>query len=400
MDNKVSKYLFGILTVLCIILIVLSSLQDRIMDPVRNAVGYVLVPIQKGINHVGVAVYDKLEETKNLKYAYIQNKELSARVDSLMEENNRLKSESLELQRLRSLYSLDQTYLDYPKVAARIIAKDSEKWFQVFRIDKGSSDGIQKDMNVLSGGGLCGIVTDVGANYATVRTIIDDESNVAAMSQSSGDSCFVKGNLTQFENGLLDLANIDKNANINEGDAIVTSNISTKFLPGILIGYASNIQIDSQHLTKSGSLIPVADFDHLQEVLVITQRKTDTGIVNADGSPAQNADGGAQAAGGTGSDAAGAAETNADGSSVPATDEAAAGSAPFGSGDVQQAIADAAGGNSAGASAATQSADARTSADAGAGTTQSTQGTQSVDAEASAASGGGTAPANGAGGNG
>lgn len=244
-----------------------------------------MVPIQRGINLIGTGIYDALEETKNLKFAYEENTALKERVDTLQEENNRLKSESLELERLRSLYALDQTYLQYPKVAARIIAKDSEKWFQVFRIDKGSADGIEKDMNVLSGGGLCGIVTDVGANYATVRAIIDDESNVAAMSQSSGDNCFVKGNLTQFNEGLLDLANIDKNANINDGDAIVTSNISTKFLPGILIGYASNIQIDSQHLTKSGSLIPVADFDNLQEVLVITQLKTDTGITDAEALP-------------------------------------------------------------------------------------------------------------------
>lgn len=286
MDNtKISKYLLGILTVLCIVMIVLSSLKDSAMNPVRNAVGYVLVPIQRGINLIGTGIYDALEETKNLKFAYEENTALKERVDTLQEENNRLKSESLELERLRSLYALDQTYLQYPKVAARIIAKDSEKWFQVFRIDKGSADGIEKDMNVLSGGGLCGIVTDVGANYATVRAIIDDESNVAAMSQSSGDNCFVKGNLTQFNEGLLDLANIDKNANINDGDAIVTSNISTKFLPGILIGYASNIQIDSQHLTKSGSLIPVADFDNLQEVLVITQLKTDTGITDAEALP-------------------------------------------------------------------------------------------------------------------
>lgn len=268
------------LSAICVMMIIISSIKDSAMNPVRNAVGFALVPIQKGINAVGTGVYDSLKEIKDLKYAYEENEELSDRIGTLQEENNRLKAESLELERLRSLYALDQTYMQYPKVAARIIGKDSERWFQVFRIDKGSADGIQKDMNVLSGGGLCGIVTDVGANYATVRSIIDDESKVAAMSQHSGDNCFVKGNLTLFEEGLLDLTNIDKNANINDGDAIVTSNISTKFLPGLLIGYASDIQVDSQHLTKSGKLIPVADFDNLQEVLVITQLKTDSGIVD------------------------------------------------------------------------------------------------------------------------
>ena len=76
---------------------------------------------------------------------------------------------------------------------------------------------------------------------------------------------------------MLLITNINKNARLNDGDAIVTSNLSTKYLPGILIGYASEIKINSQHLTKSGRLIPVADFDNLQEVLVITVLKSETG---------------------------------------------------------------------------------------------------------------------------
>ena len=72
---------------------------------------------------------------------------------------------------------------------------------------------------------------------------------------------------------------VNGEAVFNDGDAVITSPLSTKFLPGILIGYASDISINSQHLTKSGKLIPVADFDNIQEVLVITQVKTEDGIV-------------------------------------------------------------------------------------------------------------------------
>ncbi len=275
MDNKTSKYMLIILTVLCTALIVISSVQTGFMDPLRNTVGYVLVPVQRGVNAVGTGIYNKLEEHAELKNAYAENAELKDRISTLTEENNRLRSETEELQRLREMYELDNEYMQYTKVAARVIAKDSENWFEVFRIDKGSSDGIEPDMNVLSGGGLCGIVTEVGTNYATVRSIIDDESRVSAMSQHSSDSCIVAGDLKLFEDGRLALTKIDKDANISDGDAIVTSNISAKFLPGILIGYASDITIDSRHLTKSGNLIPVADFDNLQEVFVITELKTD-----------------------------------------------------------------------------------------------------------------------------
>ena len=163
------------------------------------------------------------------------------------------------------------------KIAARVIAKDSGNWFQVFRIDKGADDGIQEDMNVMAGGGLVGIVTDVGANYATVRAIIDDDSNVSGMSLRTGDTCNVSGNLTLYQDGRLGLDHIKKEADIQEGDKIVTSNISDIFLPGILIGYASGLTTDANNVTKSGTIIPVADFDNLQEVLVITQLKNGDG---------------------------------------------------------------------------------------------------------------------------
>ena len=180
MDNRASKYMLIVLTVLCVVLIVLSSIESGYINPLRNAVGYVLVPIQKGINSVGTGIYNAVSDAESLRNASRENQELRAQIDTLLEENNRLKSDTLELARLRELYQLDQDYMQYPKVAARVIAKDSEKWFQVFRIDKGSADGIEPDMNVLCGGGLLGIVTDVGANYATVRSIIDDESRVSA----------------------------------------------------------------------------------------------------------------------------------------------------------------------------------------------------------------------------
>ena len=180
----------------------------------------------------------------------------------------------MELERLRNLYELDNQYMQYSKVGARIIAKDSGNWFSVFRIDKGSDDGIKEDMNVIAGGGLVGIVTDVGANYATVRAIIDDSSQVSAMAQQSGDTCMVTGDLKLYKDGRLNLRYMEKDDDIKDGDMIVTSNISGKFLPGILIGYATDITVDyNDNLTKSGYVIPVARFDRLQEVLVITDLK-------------------------------------------------------------------------------------------------------------------------------
>lgn len=273
MKNNTKYFLFG-LSLLCVCMIGITSIQGSILNPLRTAVGYVLVPIQSGVNRVGGGLYNELSSVGKLKTALAENETLKTRVDELTEENTRLRSEQFELERLRSLYELDQEYMQYHKIGARIIAKDSSSWFSVFRIDKGSDDGIKEDMNVIAGGGLVGIVTDVGANYATVRSIIDDSSRVSAMAQQSGDSCIVAGDLQLFKDGRLKLSYMEKDDDIKDGDMIVTSNISGKFLPGILVGYATDITVDyNDNLTKSGYLIPAARFDRLQEVLVITDLK-------------------------------------------------------------------------------------------------------------------------------
>lgn len=298
MESKRSKYVLIILTVICVLLIGLTSLHDEWLTPLRTGVGYFLIPVQSGVNKVGSAIYDEIMDYTKLKDALEENKEMKDIITQLTEENTRLQAEEFELKRLRQLYELDQAYGQYEKVGARVIANDSSNWFQVFRIDKGSKDGIAVDMNVVAGGGLVGIVTDVGANYATVRSIIDDSSRVSSMAIQSGDGCIVAGDLTLFKEGRLRITNILKDSDLKDGDKIVTSNISSVFLPGILVGYAADVTNDTNNVTKSGYLIPAAEFDSLQEVLVITELKADmtTDEAAGDGSLTETESGGEEAA--------------------------------------------------------------------------------------------------------
>ncbi|MFT4107236.1 MAG: rod shape-determining protein MreC [Lacrimispora sp.] len=275
MESKRSKYVLIALTVFCVLLIGLTSIRDEWLTPLRTGVGYFLIPVQSGVNAVGSSLYDQIVDYTKLRDALNENKEMKEIITQLTEQNTKLQAEEFELKRLRQLYSLDQEYGQYEKVGARVIANDSSNWFQVFRIDKGSKDGIAVDMNVVAGGGLVGLVTDVGANYATVRSIIDDSSRVSGMAMQSGDSCIVAGDLTLFKEGRLRITNVLKESDLKDGDKIVTSNISSVFLPGILIGYAADVTNDTNNVTKSGYLIPAAEFDSLQEVLVITELKAD-----------------------------------------------------------------------------------------------------------------------------
>ena len=272
-----NRLILFVLSVLCIFMIGITTFRDAWLAPLRTAVGVILMPVQSGVNRVGKSLYNSMKDRELARTALEDNRALREQIDALLLENTRLQEDSLELKRLRELYSLNQEYGQYRMTGARVIAKDAGGWFQVFRIDKGSADGIRVDMNVLAGGGLVGIVTDVGSNYATVRSIIDDVSRVSAMSLESGDLCIVSGDLQLYAEGKLKITDITDTSGLKQGDKIVTSNVSAKYLPGILIGYAGEISTDPARLTRSGTLIPAAEFGTLNEVLVVLDMKETSG---------------------------------------------------------------------------------------------------------------------------
>lgn len=269
-----SKYMLLLLTILCVGMMFVTFVTNVNLEPVQTVSGYVIVPIQKGINNIGLWLSDKVDYRQTLQELQAENQQLKEKVNELTIENSELVQDTYELGRLRDMYQLDAKYPGYTKVAARVIGKDAGNWFSTFMIDKGTDDGINIDCNVIADGGLVGIVTRVGKDWASVRSIIDDSSNVSAMTLSTSDTCIVKGDLELMSDGHIQLLQLlDEADKIQVGEEIVTSNISVKYLEGIPIGYVSELSYDANKLTKSGTITPIADFQHLQEVLVITDRK-------------------------------------------------------------------------------------------------------------------------------
>lgn len=272
-----SKHLLVLMTFLCISAILLTFTQVVSVSPLREAASRVIVPFQNGINQVGTWMSGKLEGFQDVEELAAQNKELEQRVAELTEENTRLAQNQEELARLQELYQLDQSYSEYDKVAAQVISKDPGNWYDTFVINKGSADGIEKDMNVIAGGGLVGLVAEVETNCATVRSIIDDSSSISGMTASTSDTCIVSGDLRLMDEGKLAFSQMSTENAVAVGEQIVTSNISDKYLRGILIGYVSEVTEDSNHLTNTGYITPAVDFKHIQEVLVIKELKQTKG---------------------------------------------------------------------------------------------------------------------------
>ena len=251
-----SKHLLVLMTFLCISAILLTFTQVVSVSPLREAASRVIVPFQNGINQVGTWMSGKLEGFQDVEELAAQNKELEQRVAELTEENTRLAQNQEELARLQELYQLDQSYSEYDKVAAQVISKDPGNWYDTFVINKGSADGIEKDMNVIAGGGLVGLVAEVETNCATVRSIIDDSSSVSGMTASTSDTCIVSGDLRLMDEGKLAFSQMSTENAVAVGEQIVTSNISDKYLRGILIGYVSEVTEDSNHLTTPDISLP------------------------------------------------------------------------------------------------------------------------------------------------
>ena len=272
------KFVYIFLTILCFVLVVLSFKYSDSFVGVKTTLGNIITPMQKGINSVGKYFSDKLDFMESKEKLMAENEELKKKIDELSYDNKILAGENSNLENYRELYKLDKKYPDYPKVAATVVSRDGNNWFHVFTIDKGTAEGVDVDMNVIAGNGLVGIVSEAGEHYAKVRAIIDDKSNVSAMFEKTGETCMVKGNMESIFNGYIDVEMISNSADVKDGDEVVTSHVSDKFLQGLSVGYIKDIKEDPSTLSKTAHLTPVVSFDQLETVLIITQLKDSTEV--------------------------------------------------------------------------------------------------------------------------
>ncbi len=274
-NNFPAKYVLLFMSILCVVIIACSVRLSFVDRAANTAVGYVIIPMQKGINRVGNGLTNIRENLTSRKKLQEENEELKEELAETKAELNQVQIDAAELEQLQELYEMDLSYNDYDKVAAEVIGKDTGNWFSTFLINKGSKSGIEEGMNVIADGGLAGIVISVGPNYATVRSIIDDNSNISCKDLSTSELMVVNGSLQEMNtNGMIlfsDLRDADDLA--QSGDQIVTSSISDLYLPNIPVGYISDITTDSNNLTKSGSIATIVDFSHLEKVFVIMDVK-------------------------------------------------------------------------------------------------------------------------------
>lgn len=257
-----------ILTLVGTVLLVItvgSRLEIRAME---NAMQYITVPIQKGLNFVGGGFSNTITKIQSNSQLQEDKDGLEQQIDKLAYDNNILIQYEAENKKLKQLLELANRYKKYPSEGANVISKDLGNWYKIFNIDKGTQAGFDADDTILAGNGLVGHILESGPLSSKVMSIIDDRSAVSATVLRTGDVGILKGDIELVQQGFCKLQ-IGIQSEVIKGDQIVTSHLSTVYPPGIMIGVVEEIMIAKNGLTQYAYVRPVVDFEHLEQVLVL-----------------------------------------------------------------------------------------------------------------------------------
>lgn len=263
----------AIAAIILIIVMAMTSRQRENISDVEKWVGNIFTPVQKVFNTGVTTVGESLSSVINIGRIKKQNVVLSKQVEELQKEviDYRLQRDELEeLRELRYMLSVTEERDNYKSVAANIIGKTPSNWFDIFTIDVGEDQGLNKDSIVLASNGLVGRVFETGSNWAKVTGIIDNNSSVSFhVLRDSNTQGIVTGSITSELSGYL----FDPLAEVVVGDRLVTSGLGI-FPRGILIGEVSDVARTSDQLLKTIKVEPAVNFKKLSKVLVMTLKPT------------------------------------------------------------------------------------------------------------------------------
>ena len=245
------------------------KVQGEISLP-ENAVGSLLTPVQGAVSRVTGWVRDHFSVLTG-------SGELLDRVNDLELENMRLQYEISQLQedereneRLSALLGAFSRYEELEPIYARVIAKDPGRWFEMFTINQGQLSGVAKGMAVISAGGLVGRVYEVGLNYAKVVCVINADSAVACLIERTRDNGIMRGQLTaSASDSLCRMYYIPAVNDIVPGDSVVTSGLDGVYPKGLAVGTVAEVSRQSETSDQYLVIQPSADFEHIEEVLVL-----------------------------------------------------------------------------------------------------------------------------------
>ena len=224
-----------------------------------------------------------LTETAEKYYSYMfryealeaENQTLKADIAAMEDVARQAASVSRENERLRALLDLKEQHEDYEVVDSYIIGWSSTDWSNTYTINRGTSSGIQQNMCAITANGeVVGLVTEVGLNYAVVKTVLDSTLEISGTISTSGYNGMVSGGYIEGNETLLKMDYLPSDSIIRNQDQVVTSG-STVYPRGLIIGYVVDAGFEDTGVAKFALLKTAADIDSLEQIFVITKYTTE-----------------------------------------------------------------------------------------------------------------------------
>lgn len=275
MKNTVLKRIFIVIAIIVLFWgISLTNGKLRKVSTVESLLGNLIAIPQNGFTYLknwlsgNEIFFSDIEKLKQ------ENQELK-------EENENLKTKMMDYEILASENKtlkeearIQESYLDYEVVIANVISDSTNNWEEIYVINKGSQDGIEPNMTVITTDGLVGYVESVATHTSKIVSILDAGNSVSARSSRTRDSVICKGNISLKEEGKLKITAIPIGVEFIEGDKFETSGMGGVYPKGIAIGEVESFENKANPLENEAILKTYVDFNKLETVAVILN-KTD-----------------------------------------------------------------------------------------------------------------------------
>lgn len=274
------KYVFICVVILIIILLIIFSFtlkEDRKLNPVESFLRDTLSYAEKIVTYPFSYITTKTREYNKLKDVNEENDILETSLDRI----DAIETENVELRRqidaLKNELNIDYTLTDYEYLNATVTSRSVGYWYNTITINKGSYNGIKKDMVVINSKGLIGRVIKTSTFTSDVRLITTSETNnKISVHVSNGDNnLYGLINNYDYSKNLLEVEGISNTKDVDIGDFVYTSGLGGIFPSGILIGSVSEITTDSYDLAKIIKVKPSADFSNINYVSVLKRKDSE-----------------------------------------------------------------------------------------------------------------------------
>ena len=268
-EKQRNRVVIVILIIICIVLVTLYSREsdNGMLHRLQRFSLDLVEPLQSGVSKILQPVRDGIEYLFDLKSAASERDRLRGENEGLKQELTDLKDMERENERLKDLLAFKENAPDLEVLGVSVIGENPDNWEQSIQISAGYDDGVREWMAVVTDEGLVGRVVLSTAHSSMVQLISDDKSQVGARLQSNGEEGLVKGG------GRTDmkLQLINQDADVKEGDTVLTSGSGGTCPAGICIGTVTEITEKRPDLSRGISIQPSVNFSRLERVLVIVK---------------------------------------------------------------------------------------------------------------------------------